>query len=96
MTRFRTTLPAERNYDQWAQEQKQKRWDYWTAVRKMREEYMAENAGVYDLTTRPSLHYWAEGKYGFKMGLDGTGDYTAEYTVVDSKKFLLFQIKYWQ
>ena len=95
MTRFRTTLPAECSYEQWAQKEKERRWDYWQAVRRMREDYMAEFKGVTDLTVRPSLHFWAEEHYGIKMGIDGSGDYTGEYTVADPKKFLLFQLKYW-
>jgi hypothetical protein len=50
---------------------------------------------MFDLTVRPTVHYWAEQKYGFVMGIDGQGDYTGEYTVVDPKKFMLFQVKYW-
>lgn len=76
-------------------EQKQKRFDYWAAVRRMREEYVKEHEGMFDLTVRPTVHYWAEQKYGFVMGIDGQGDYTGEYTVVDPKKFMLFQVKYW-
>ncbi len=69
---------------------------YWGAIHAMRPEYMAEFKGVYDLTSRPTIHYWAEEKYGFKMETDGTGNYTAEYTVINPKKFMLFQIKYWK
>jgi hypothetical protein len=61
----------------------------------MREEYVKEHEGIFDLTVRPTVHYWAEQKYGFIMGIDGQGDYTGEYTVVNPKKFMLFQIKYW-
>ncbi len=69
---------------------------YFDAIRRMRQEYLNEHKGVYDLTARPTVHFWAEQKYGFAMALDGTGNYTAEYTVTDPKKFMLFQIKYWQ
>lgn len=73
---------------------RQQRDRYWTAIRAMRHEYLAENKGVYDLTARPTVHYWAEQKYGFAMATDGSGDYTADYTVTDPKKFLLFRLKY--
>ena len=73
---------------------RQQRDRYWTAIRAMRQEYLAENKGVYDLTARPTVHYWAEQKYGFAMATDGSGDYTADYTVTDPKKFLLFRLKY--
>jgi hypothetical protein len=40
------------------------------------------------------MHYWAELKYGFKMGLDGQGNYTQDHEVVDPKRYMLFQLKY--
>jgi hypothetical protein len=69
---------------------------YWSAIRDMRQEYMEEFKGIYDLTNRPTVHYWAEEKYGFRMEVDGEGGYTAKYDVIDDKKFMLFQIKYWK
>lgn len=69
---------------------------YWRAIHAMRPEYMDEFKGLYDLTTRPSIHYWAEEKYGFRMETDGTGNYTANYSVTNPKKFMLFQLKYWK
>lgn len=68
---------------------------YWKAIHAMRPEYMADVKGNISMT-RPSVHYWAEQKYGFKMETDPSGNYTANYAVVDPKKFMLFQIKYWQ
>jgi hypothetical protein len=69
---------------------------YWQSLYEMRQEYMSEFKGIFDLTVRPTMHYWAEQKYGFKMGLDGQGNYTSDYTVVNPKKFMLYQIKYWK
>lgn len=69
---------------------------YWSAVTLMRKEYIEEHKGMFDLTARPTIHYWAEEKYGFAMALDGQGNYTQEFTITDPKKFMLFQIKYWQ
>jgi len=68
---------------------------YWHAIHAMRPEYMEEFKGDFSMT-RPSVHYWAEQKYGFRMETDPSGNYTANYAVVDPKKFMLFQIKYWQ
>jgi hypothetical protein len=67
---------------------------YWNALYQMRQEYLEENKGYYDLTARPTVHYWAEQKYGIKMGIDSLGNYTEDYEVVDPKRFMLFQIKY--
>jgi len=89
-------MPAEKNFRQWDQEGKARRQRYWDALFHMRSEYLKENLGDYDLTSRPTMHYWAEQKYGFKMGLDGQGNYTQDYEVTDPKRFMLFQIKYWK
>ena len=75
---------------------KQDRNRYWQACHAMRAEYLEENKGIYDLTVRPRLDYWANEKYGFQMDMDSEGNYTANYTVTDPKKFMLFQIKYWR
>jgi hypothetical protein len=82
-------------YQAWDNQDKAERNRYWQAIHDMRAEYLEENKGDYGMT-RPSVHYWAEEKYGFKMETDGTGNYTANYTVTDPKKFMLFQIKYWR
>lgn len=87
---------AEASFRDWERERKEKRKQYWSALQSLRNEYLAENKGNYDMTARPTMHYWAELKYGFKMGLDGQGNYTEDYEVTDPKKFMLFQIKYWQ
>lgn len=87
---------AEQQFQEWDNERKQKRWNYWNALRLMRQEYLTDHNGQYDLTVRPTLHYWAEEKYGFRMEFTGDGSYTENYTVTDPKKFMLFQIKYWR
>lgn len=69
---------------------------YWGALHEVRKEYIEEHKGIYDLTVRPTMHYWIEQKYGLRMGLDGEGNYTQQYDVVDSKRFMLFQIKYFK
>lgn len=74
---------------------KEERNRYWSAIRAMRPEYLEDNKGVYD-HTRPRIDYWANLKYGFQMEADGNGDYTANYTVTNPKKFMLFKIKYWR
>lgn len=82
--------------DDWNNIDKVERNAYWWVLKQIRKEYLEENKGQYDLTARPTMHYWAEEKYGLKMGIDGNGDYTANYTVTDPKKFMLLQIKYWR
>ncbi len=84
-------MDSDRDLDQFYKERNR----YWGAIHAMRPEYMEEYKGDFSMS-RPSVHYWAEQKYGFRMETDGTGNYTANYTVVDPKKFMLFQIKYWR
>lgn len=81
-------------YKAWATEEKAKRNQYWNAIWRMRQDYLAENKGVYDLEVRPALHDYAELKYGIKMGIDWQGNYTQDFEVTDPKKYMLFQIKY--
>lgn len=88
------TNPLDEKFYKWDREQRAKRDQYWNAIFLMRNDYLEENKGFYDLTARPTLHYYAELKYGIKMGLDDQGNYTKFYDVVDPKKFMLFQIKY--
>ena len=89
-------LPMHKEDHQALEESRAKRRQYWGALKDARAEYLADNAGVLDLTARPTLHYWMEGKYGIKMGIDGQGNYTDSYSVVDPKKFMLFQIKHFK
>jgi len=77
----------------WQDETKSKRWQYWNALHAVRSEYrlaVGDNAEM----KGPTLPHWVEQKYGIKMGLDGQGNYTQHYDVVDPKRFLFFQIKY--
>ena len=77
----------------WDNEMKSKRWQYWNALHAVRKEYredVGDNVGM----TGPTLPYWVEQKYGIKMGLDGQGNYTQDYEVVNPKRFMFFQIKY--
>lgn len=96
MSRVANSVLAEESFRKWDAERKEQRQRYWDSLYRMRQEYMADNKGNFDLTSRPTMHYWAELKYGFRMGLDGQGNYTQDYEVTDPKKFMLFQIKYWK
>ncbi len=82
-------------YRAWDMQDKAERERYFDAIRRMRQEYMEEYKGDFSMS-RPSIHYWAEEKYGFAMAIDGTGNYTADYTIKNPKKFMLFKIKYWK
>lgn len=79
----------------WEVEKKSRRWQYWNALHAVRSEYRTDVGDNAELKG-PTLPYWVEQKYGIKMGLDGSGNYTQEYTVVDPKRFMFFQIKYFK
>jgi hypothetical protein len=81
-------LPA----DVMATEQRKQYWGALHAVRAEYREAVGDNIGM----TGPTLPFWVEQKYGLKMGLDGEGNYTQQYDVVDAKRFMLFQIKYFK
>lgn len=94
MSKIQDSVEANNLFRRLDEDQRARRDQYWNALFAMRKEYLEENKGVYDLTSRPTVHYWAEMKYGFKMGIDSQGDYTKDYEVVDPKRFMLFQIKF--
>ena len=86
----------EQQFQKWDRADRARRDQYWHALFDMRDDYMRENKGLIDPTAKPVLHYYAERKWGFKMGMDDQGNYTKDYKVVDPKKFMLFQIKYFK
>jgi hypothetical protein len=72
-----------------------KRNQYWGALLAVRTEYrkaVGDNAGM----TGPTMTHWVEQKYGLRIGLDGSGNYTQYYDVVDPKKFMFFRLKYFR
>ena len=73
----------------------EKRNQYWLALHAVRNEYYDEVGDNIEMR-EPTMPHWIEQKYGLKMGLDGVGNWTAYYDVVDPKKFMLFQIKYFK
>ena len=73
----------------------EQRRQYWGALHAVRSEYRSD-VGLNDGMTGPTMPHWVEQKYGLRMGLDGQGNYTQDYDVVDPKRFMLFQIKYFK
>ena len=71
----------------------EQRKQYWGALHAVRAEYR-EAVGDNAEMKGPTMPNWVEQKYGIKMGLDGQGNYTQDYEVVDPKRFMFFQIKY--
>ena len=79
----------------WNYETKSKRWQYWNALHAVRSEYRLAVGNNINMVV-PTLPHWVEQKYGLRMGQDGSGNYTQDYGVVNPKRFMLFQIKYFK
>jgi hypothetical protein len=94
MTKHQDRLDTEDLMRRLEADQRAMRDQYWKALYLMRNEYLEENKGVVDPSSRPTMHYWAELKYGLRMHLDGQGNYLQDYTVVDPKRFMFFQLKF--
>jgi len=70
-------------------EQRKNRWDYWSALKKVRKEYMEQNKefDAYDFED------YLVGQYGLKMNIVN-GNITDGYEIVDEKKYLIFLLKF--
>lgn len=73
----------------------EKRNQYWHSLHAVRTEYR-EEVGDNAEMKGPTLPHWLEQKYGLRMGHDEFGNWTEHYEVVEPKKFMLFQIKYFK
>lgn len=73
----------------------QQRWEYWGTLFKLRKEFTSGLPQDTSLVEIPRLfeEYMLE-EHGIKVGKDEGGNYTADYTVVDEQKFLLYKLKY--
>ena len=70
-----------------------KRWDYWSALKKVRKEYMEslnDLAGQFDAF---EFEDYIEANYGIKMNIVD-GNITDGYRIMDEKKYLIFLLKY--
>ena len=70
---------------------RKKRWDYWSALKQIRKEYMQDTATVeFDAF---DFEDYIEENYGIKMNIVD-GNITDGYKVMDEKKYLIFLLKY--
>jgi hypothetical protein len=88
-----STIPPFQDYDDDDPdiEFRKNRWNYWTALKEIRKEYMQDSTGV-DFDAYEFEDY-IESKYGIKMNMVD-GNITDGYTVMDEKKYLIFLLKY--
>jgi hypothetical protein len=72
-------------------EQRKRRWDYWTALKQIRKEYMQDAAAIeFDAF---DFEDYIEANYGIKMQIVN-GNITDGYQIVDEKKYLIFLLKF--
>lgn len=74
-------------------DQRKKRWDYWAALKQVRQEYMS----ILDTSSAKFDAYefedYLENTYGVKMNIVN-GNITDGYKIMDEKKYLLFLLKF--
>lgn len=72
---------------------RKKRWDYWSALKKVRKEYMEtldELAGQFDAY---EFEDYLEANYGIKMNIV-EGNITDGYKIMDDAKYTFFLLKF--
>jgi hypothetical protein len=70
---------------------RKKRWDYWGALKKVREEYEpSQELAAFDIR---DFAKFVESKYGIKMNLVN-GRITDKYEIVDEKLYVYFLLKW--
>jgi hypothetical protein len=86
-----TTIPHIQDYDDDDPniDQRRNRWNYWEALKKVRQEYMLQNKqfDAYDFED------YLVGQYGLKMNIVN-GNITDGCEIVDEKKYLIFLLKF--
>lgn len=65
----------------------QDKYQYWNRLTQAHRDYD-------QVTTTMTFIEWTADTWGLQIQLDNENRYTAEYTVLDEEKFLLFQLKY--
>jgi hypothetical protein len=72
---------------------RKKRWDYWSALKKVRIEYMEslnDLAGQFDAF---EFEDYIEANYGIKMNIVD-GNITDGYKIMDEKKYIIFLLRF--
>ena len=69
------------------------RWDYWSALKLVRKEYMETLDALAGQFDAYDFEDYIEANYGIKMNIVD-GNITDGYKVMDEKKYLIFLLKY--
>lgn len=83
------------NFHEWAETTRSK-WEYWSALKRARDDFIFNRmySEELDLPQCTELDDYLLHKYGVKP-IYIEGSISKEFIVVDPKKFMLFQLKYW-
>jgi len=90
-----STIPPFQDYDDDDPEIdfRKKRWDYWAALKQIRQEYMADLKALDGQFDAYDFEDYIEANYGIKMNIVD-GNITDGYKIMDEKKYLIFLLKY--
>ncbi len=88
MTRY-SIHPAEKNFQEWDQRQKEIRNRYWGRLQRAFRDYQSkdENANM------NSFKYFMESQYGLRVNMVGT-NIDSSYQIIDESKHTIFLLKY--
>lgn len=82
-------------FEDWERERKTQRYQYWRMLRSARTEFLeVTGSGIeYETWFDGAFRHYLSQKYGLQIGLID-GKITAEYNILDEKKYLLFLMKF--
>jgi len=79
--------------DQYPPELRRKKYQYWAMLKRANEEYRQDNHHPSFSEEKAGFEQWMRDQWGVAVAVEENG-YTPYYTVVDQRKYLLFEIKY--
>ena len=72
---------------------RKKRWDYWSALKKVRQEYMETLDALAGQFDAYDFEDYLEANYGIKMNIVN-GNITDGYKIIDEAKYTFFLLKF--
>lgn len=90
-----STIPPIQDYDDDDPEIdfRRKRFQYWQALKTIRQEYMADMKSLDGQFDAYDFEDYVEANYGIKMNM-AEGRITDSYKIMDEKKYIIFLLKY--
>jgi len=94
MSRY-SVHPMEQHFTEWTEKKNANRMSYWDALRRADNEYKQLVNQAMEEYNLGGFYYFLQNNYGFRPDVID-GKYAGTYTVTEPKKFMLFQLQYWQ